>query len=112
MTWALAHTRARGWQVTAMHAVRESYYRRFGWECADRRVRITYPQWRFPRLTCGLQSSSCAWKTGREGVQIERSDTAEVRMHIRQYTQALLSESGFADMPQHGLVSSISARAV
>jgi hypothetical protein len=30
-------------------------------------------------------------------------------MHIRQYTQALLGESGFADMTQHGLVLSISA---
>jgi predicted acetyltransferase len=54
MTWALAHMRARGWQVTALHAFRESYYRRFGWECAGRRVRIMYPQWCFLRLTCGL----------------------------------------------------------
>jgi len=54
MTWALAHMRASGWQVTAMHAVQESYYRRFGWEWAGRRVRITCPQWQFPRLTCGL----------------------------------------------------------
>jgi GNAT superfamily N-acetyltransferase len=54
MTWALAHMRASGWQVTALHAIRESYYRRFGWECAGRRVQITCPQWRFPRLTCGL----------------------------------------------------------
>jgi predicted acetyltransferase len=30
MTWALTHMRASGWQVTALHAVRESYYRRFG----------------------------------------------------------------------------------
>jgi predicted N-acetyltransferase YhbS len=55
MTWALAHMRASEWQVIALHAVRESYYRRFGWECAGRRVKITCPQWRFPRLTCGLQ---------------------------------------------------------
>ena len=54
MTWTLAHMRASGWQVTALHAVRESYYRRFGWEYAGRRVQITCPQWRFPRLTCGL----------------------------------------------------------
>jgi hypothetical protein len=47
-----------------------------------------------------------------EGVQVERSDTAEVRMHIRQYTQALLGEPSFADLVQHGLVSSTSARAV
>jgi GNAT superfamily N-acetyltransferase len=54
MTWALARMCARGWQVTALHAFRESYYRRFGWECAGRRVQLTCPQWRFPRLTCGL----------------------------------------------------------
>jgi hypothetical protein len=51
-------------------------------------------------------------RLGRQGVQIERNDTAEVRMHIRQYTQALLGEPSFADLVQHGLVSSISARAV
>jgi hypothetical protein len=33
-------------------------------------------------------------------------------MHIRQYTQALLGEPSFADLMQHGLVSSTSARAV
>ena len=30
MTWALAHMRASGLQVTVLHAARESYYRRFG----------------------------------------------------------------------------------
>jgi predicted acetyltransferase len=273
MTWALAHMRARGWQVTALHAFRESYYRRFGWECAGRRVQITCPQWRFPRLTCGLpvqqlrledwaalepayrtfamaysgmalrkslrlsrittssgnpalvyavgepieayavlrlaprtasnqEIAELVWATSAgyqallatlsalcvnhdsltwfepgngpflsqwadrgieatllnpamfrvldvpstlamlpaagsgtftlaiddehlpdnhgpwrvvctpEEVQVERSDTAEVRMHIRQYTQALLGEPSFADLVQHGLVSSTSARAV
>jgi hypothetical protein len=38
-----------------------------------------------------------------EGVQVERSDTAEVRMHIRQYTQALLGEPSFADLVQHAV---------
>jgi len=33
-------------------------------------------------------------------------------MHLRQYTQALLGEPCFTDLVQHGLVSSISARAV
>jgi predicted acetyltransferase len=273
MTWALAHMRASGWQVTALHAVRESYYRCFGWECAGRRVQITCPQWRFPRLTCrlpvqqlrledwaalepayrtfamaysgmalrkGLQLSRITMSSGNPalvyavgdpveayailrlvprtasnqeiaelvwatsagyqallatpsalcgnhdsltwfepgngpflsqwadrgveatllhpamfrvldvpstlamlpaagsgtftlaiddehlpnncgpwrvvctpaGVQVERSDTAEVRMHIRQYTQALLGEPSFADLVQHRLVSSTSARAV
>jgi predicted acetyltransferase len=273
LTWALAHMRAGGWQVTALHAVRESYYRRFGWECAGRRVQITCPQWRFPRLTCGLpvqqlrledwaalepayrtfalaysgmvirqslwqsritlssgnpplvyavgdpietyailrlaprmagnqEIAELVWATSAgyqallatlsalgtnhnsltwfepgnspflsqwadrgveatllrpamfrvldvpstlamlpaagsgtftlaiadehlpdnygpwrvvytpEGVQVEHSETAEVRMHIRQYTQALLGEPSFADLVHHGLVSSISAQAV
>ena len=47
-----------------------------------------------------------------DSVQVEPSDTAEVRMHIRQYTQALLGEPSFADLVQHGLVSSTSAQAV
>jgi predicted acetyltransferase len=273
MTWALAHMHASGLPVTALHAARESYYRRFGWECAGRRVRITCPQWRFPRLTCGLpvqqlrledwtalepayrtfalaysgmairqslwgsritmgsgnpplvyavgdpveayallrlaprmannqEVAELVWATSAgyqallatlsalcinnasltwfepgnspflaqwadrgveatlrhpamfrvldvpgtlallpaaesgtftlaiddeqlpdnrgpwrlvctpDGVQVERSDTAEVRMHIRQYTQALLGEPSFADLVQHGLVSSTSAQAV
>jgi predicted acetyltransferase len=273
MPWALAHMRANGLHVTALHAARESYYRRFGWECAGRRVRLTCPQWRFPRLTCGLpvqqlhledwtaleaayrtfalaysgmairqslwgsritsssgnpslvyavgdpveayallrlaprmannqEIAEVVWATSTgyqallatlsalsinhdsltwfepgnspflsqwadrgveavllhpamfrvldvpgtlamlpaagsgmftlaiddehlpdnrgpwrvvctpEGVQIERSETAEVRMHIRQYTQALLGEPSFADLVHHGLVSSTSAQAV
>jgi predicted acetyltransferase len=42
--------------LSNLYAFRESFYRRFGWECVGSRVRITCPNHRLPRLKSELES--------------------------------------------------------
>ena len=54
MRGALEHMRQRGHRLSVLHAVRESYYRRFGYEAAGRQMEIRCPLDRFPKLTPSL----------------------------------------------------------
>ena len=50
MTWAIKEMHRTGEVVTNLRAAHEFFYRRFGWECCGRCVRITCPVAQFPRM--------------------------------------------------------------
>jgi predicted acetyltransferase len=54
MTWSIEQMRRTGEIVTNLRAAHEFFYRRFGWECCGRCVRITCPVALFPRMDCVL----------------------------------------------------------
>lgn len=50
MEWSLSDLRARGYDLAALYAFRDSFYRRFGYEVAGRRWQIRCPPDRLPRV--------------------------------------------------------------
>lgn len=54
MTWSIEGMHRTGEVVTNLRAAHEIFYRRFGWECCGRCVRITCPVALFPRMDCVL----------------------------------------------------------
>ena len=54
MTWSIEEMHRTGEVVTNLRAAHEFFYRRFGWECCGRCVRITCPVALFPRMDCTL----------------------------------------------------------
>lgn len=54
MRWALRHMREEGYHFASLHAFRESYYRKFGYEVAGMRHKITCPNARLPRFRAPL----------------------------------------------------------
>ncbi|MCH8273658.1 MAG: GNAT family N-acetyltransferase [Armatimonadetes bacterium] len=54
MEWSLDWMREEGFLLTSLYAFREGYYRKFGYECAGVRMRITCPNQRFPRVEPSL----------------------------------------------------------
>ena len=50
MASAVEHMHRNGQVVTNLHAAHEIFYRRFGWECCGRDVRVTCPVALFPRM--------------------------------------------------------------
>jgi len=43
MEWSLREMRKMNWHVSSLYAFRESYYRKFGWGCAGKRIHIKCP---------------------------------------------------------------------
>lgn len=65
LTWALERFRSEGTPLASLYGFRESYYRKFGWECVGRQIRITCPNHRLPRVECTLpvrQFASNEWR--------------------------------------------------
>ena len=60
-----------------------------------------------------LPSNRGPWRVSYspEGVEVEPSDTAEVRMDIRHFAQALMGEPSFSDLLLNGLVSCTNTQA-
>lgn len=54
MRWALRHMRAHGYHFASLYAFRESYYRKFGYEVAGMRHKITCPNARLVRFKAPL----------------------------------------------------------
>lgn len=50
MEWSLGDLRARGYEIAALYAYRDSFYRRFGYEVTGRRWQIRCPPDRLPDL--------------------------------------------------------------
>lgn len=51
MRWSLKKMRENGMILSCLYAFRESYYRKFGFECCGSLIRIECPNHRMPRLT-------------------------------------------------------------
>lgn len=54
MTHAIEHMHGTGETMSNLHAAHEIFYRRFGWECCGRDVRVTCPVSLFPKKDCSL----------------------------------------------------------
>lgn len=54
MALLVRHLRETGNPMSSLYAFRETFYRRAGYEVAGKRVRITCPSTRFPRIDSGL----------------------------------------------------------
>ncbi len=53
-THAIKHMHGTGETMSNLHAAHEIFYRRFGWECCGRNVRVTCPVPLFPKMNCSL----------------------------------------------------------
>ena len=54
MVKTVEHIHEVGQHKTNLRASHEIFYRRYGWECCGRDLRISCPVARFPRLDCAL----------------------------------------------------------
>lgn len=55
MRWAIDRLRSDGYAMSHLYGFRESFYRRLGWEVCGRRLKITCPQHRLPRVESTLE---------------------------------------------------------
>ncbi|HVL39503.1 MAG TPA: GNAT family N-acetyltransferase [Fimbriimonadaceae bacterium] len=56
MRWGIQRMSEEGFAVSHLYAFRESFYRKFGWEVAGKRIKINCPQGRLPVLRDGLRA--------------------------------------------------------
>jgi predicted acetyltransferase len=54
MSWIPRHLRDSGVPLSSLYAYREPFYRRFGWEVAGHRFRISCPSHRLPKVSSDL----------------------------------------------------------
>jgi predicted acetyltransferase len=54
MTWLVRHLREEGVPMANLYAFRETFYRRFGYEVAGKRLKIVCPSGRIPKTSHGL----------------------------------------------------------
>ncbi len=54
MSWLVGHLRETGVPLASLYAFREPFYRKFGYEVAGKRLKITCPTNRWPRLESQL----------------------------------------------------------
>ena len=50
MSWLVRYMRESGFPVSSLYAFREPFYRKFGYEVAGKRLKITCPSHRWPKL--------------------------------------------------------------
>ena len=54
MSWLVSHLRESGIPLASLYAYREPFYRKFGYEVVGRRLKITCPTHRWPRIESDL----------------------------------------------------------
>ncbi len=60
MTEVLRHYRDAGFVLASLYPFRASYYRKFGYAYVGKRIRVTCPEYRFPRIDAPLPISMIA----------------------------------------------------
>ena len=66
MRWYVNFAREQGTPLASLYGFRETWYRRFGYEVAGKRTRITCPTYRLPDLPCALDVRRLGWESWPE----------------------------------------------
>ncbi|MGV3619039.1 MAG: GNAT family N-acetyltransferase [Fimbriimonas sp.] len=62
MRWYVNHARDQGVPMASLYGFRETWYRRFGYEVAGKRTRISCPTHRLPDVPCALDVRRLGWE--------------------------------------------------